>query len=298
VIWRGRWAADPGASAPVADDEWASLLTADPQAGWRRFIDAYTPVLLAHIERAGIVDRDEAMEIYTHVCERLSDQQCAALRRRDPLAGSLRGWLAVVVRRAVVDYVRSQIGRRRIFGAVRALDRFHQRLFELYYWEGRPLAEATELLRAEMKRDVSLETVLDALETVDAALSERHRGELLSMVARSRAPLSLDGAADTMVVEPVSDAPDPEAALRARELEDRLNRALAALPPEDAAIVSLKYIEGLTRTQIQRLLRLPDLTEHRVRTIVATLRSLLDAERSAAVPPSRAMNADARSSNV
>jgi RNA polymerase sigma factor (sigma-70 family) len=280
----------------VSDDEWPSLLAADPGKGWRAFIDAYTPFLLAQIERAGVVDRDEAMEIYTRVCERLSDQNCAALRRRDPAAGSLRGWLAVVVRRAAVDYIRSQLGRRRIFGAVRELDRFHQRLFELYYWEGRSLAEATEMLRVELKKDVSLENVLDALETVDRTLSERHRSELLSLVARAR-PASLDEANDgSPVIEPVANTPDPEAALRSRELEDRLNRALAALPPEDAAIVSLKYVEGLTRAQIQRLLRLSDLTEHRVRAIVARLRERLGAERPRAESSSPAIGAAAQRS--
>jgi DNA-directed RNA polymerase specialized sigma24 family protein len=242
-------------------------------------------MLLALIERAGVSDRDEAMDVYTRVCERLSENGHAALRRRDPGAGSLGGWLAVIVRRAAVDHVRSQLGRRRIFAAVKSLDGFHQRLFELYYWDGRTLPEAAEALRSELKRDVSLESVLDGLETVDQVLSERHRSELLSMMARSRPALSLEGDADTMPFpEPIADAPDPEAAMRARELEDRLNRALAALPPEDAAIVSLKYIEGLSRPQIQRLLRLPELTEHRVRTIVAALRSRLGAteERAAA----------------
>lgn len=296
MIWRGRQAAAPADRTPVADDQWAAVLAADPEKGWRTFIDAYTPDLLSLVERAGVVDGDEAMEIYTRVCERLSDADCAAIRRRDPSAGSLRGWLAVVVRRAVVDYVRSQIGRRRIFGAVRALDRLHQRLFELYYWEGRSLPEATEALRAELKQEVSLETVLDTLETVDRALSERHRSELLSLVARSRPAISLDGADETSAaIEPASEAPDPEAAMRARELEARLSRALATLPPEDAAIVSLKYVEGLTRTQIQRLLRLPDLTEHRVRAIVATLRARLGAETPSAA---RSIAAASRSANV
>jgi RNA polymerase sigma factor (sigma-70 family) len=295
VIWRGRQAADPGIGVPVKDDEWAALIAADPARGWRRFIDTHTPFLLAQIERADVVDRDEAMEIYTRVCERLSDGNCAALRRRDPGAGSLRGWLAVVVRRAAVDYVRSQLGRRRMFGAVKELDRFHQRLFELYYWERRSLAEATEVLRVELKQDVSLETVLDSLETVDRALSERHRSELLSLVARAR-PASLDDPDGVSAVdEPIATTPDPESAMRARELEGRLNRALATLPPEDAAIVTLKYVEGLTRTQIQRLLRLPDLTEHRVRAIVATLRARLSADRPSAAP---AIGAASRNANV
>jgi RNA polymerase sigma factor (sigma-70 family) len=283
-MWRRRPTA-PSAGATVSDEELPALLAADPERGWRVFIDTHTPTLLALIERAGVSDRDEAMDVYTRVCERLSEHGHAALRRRDPGAGSLGGWLAVIVRRAAVDYIRSQLGRRRIFAAVRSLDGFHQRLFELYYWQGRTLGEAAETLRAELKRDVSLEAVLDGLEAVDRVLSERHRSELLSMIARSRPAISLEGDADTTAVpEPIADAPDPEMAMRAREIEDRLNRALAALPPEDAAIVSLKYVEGLSRPQIQRLLRLPELTEHRVRTIVAALRSRLGAveERAAA----------------
>jgi RNA polymerase sigma factor (sigma-70 family) len=288
VAWPRRRAAEPVPRAAGSDAELSALLASDPERGWRAFIDTYTPALLSLIERVGIVDRDEAMEVYTRVCQRLSENDHAALRRRDPSAGSMQGWLAVIVRRAAVDYVRSRIGRRRIFGAVRALGRFHQRLFELYYWDARPLSEAAEVLRRELKQDVSLETVLDGLETVDRTLSERHRAELISMVARSRAPLSLDaGDEGPAGIEPAAPLPDPEAAMRIRELEHRLNRALAMLPAEDAAIVSLKYVEGLTREQIQRLLRLPELTEHRVRTIVAALRrSLAVADRPASEPAS------------
>jgi DNA-directed RNA polymerase specialized sigma24 family protein len=176
--------------------------------------------------------------------------------------------------------VRSRIGRRRIFSCVRELDRFHQRLFELFYWEGRRPAEAAELLAVEMKQEVTLDLVFDALERIDSALSARHRSELISLVARSRAAMSLEGDDETPVVEPAAPDLDPEALLRAGERSAQLTRALAALPPEDAVIVSLKFVEGLSRAQIQRFLRLPELTEHRVRTIVATLRAhLVAAER-------------------
>lgn len=254
----------------------------DPEAGWRTFIDRYTPTLLALIERAGIVDRDEAMEIYVRTCTRLSEHDYAALRRRDPSKGSLEGWLAVVVKRTIVDWVRSRAGRRRLFAAIRHLDRLHQRLFELYYWEERRLAEAAQILSAELKTEVSLATVFDAIETIDAALTERHRSDLLSLAARSRHVSSLDEDQEGGPIEPVVDAPSPEAMLRAREMEERLERALTTLPPEDAAIISLKYGEGLTRPQIQRLLRLPALTEHRVRTILAALRAQLGEDDPAA----------------
>jgi len=281
VSWRTRVTrTERSSTGAVSEERLQQLLAEDPEQGWRAFIDAYTPALLALIERAGIVDRDEAMEVYVRACERLAANHYAALRRRDPSLGSLTGWLAVVVRRAAVDWVRSRAGRRRIFAAVRELDQFHRRLFELFYWDGRRPTEAAELLSVEMKQDVTLNRIFDALERIDTALSTRQRSELVSLVARSRAAVPLEGDDEAPAVDPPADDPDPEARLRALEREEHLTRALASLPAEDAVIVSLKFVEGLTRVQIQRFLHLPELTEHRVRTIVATLRArLVETER-------------------
>ena len=259
----------------MAEEDLRVLFAEDPERGWRAFIDRFTPTLLGLIERAGVTDRDEVMEIYVLACERLSEHDYAPLRRRDPAKGSLAGWLAVVVRRVAVDWVRSRSGRRRLFGVVRRLGRFEQRVFELYYWDGRLPTEIGHLLAAETGRPASIADVLDALAQIDAVLSERHRSELLSLAARRRRPVSLETDDEEMAIDPPADAPDPESALQIRELERRLADALAALPTEDAAIVSLKYVEGLTRPQIQRLLRLPDLSEHRIRAIVGKLRALL-----------------------
>jgi len=269
VSWRGL---EPP-SEPITEERLRQLLAVDPAKGWRAFIDGYTPVLLTLIERAGIVDRDEVMEVYVQACERLAAHGYAALTRRDASIGSFAGWLAVIVRRAAVDWVRSRAGRRRMFAAIREMDRFHQRLFELFYWEGRRPAEAAEWLRVEMKQDVA-STRSRASKT---ALSARHRSELISLAARSQAVVPLDVDDDTPGVDPPAPDLDPEGALRARERSDQLTRALAALPAEDAVIVSLKFVEGMTRAQIRRFLRLPELTEHRVRTIVATLRAQLTA---------------------
>ena len=284
VLWRGTGPSPD----PIAEERLWRLLAEDRERGWRAFIDGYTPALLALIQRAGIVDRDEAMEVYVQACERLAAHDYAALRRRDPTMGSLTGWLAVIVKRAAVDWVRSRAGRRRIFAAIRDLDRFDQRLFELFYWDGRRPTEAAALLSVEMKEEVTLDRVFDALERIDGVLSARHRSELLSTVARSRAAVSLEGDDEDPAVDPPATTLDPEAQLRARERNELLQGALATLPAEDAVIVSLKFIEGLTRPQIQRFLRLPELTEHRVRTIVATLRTrLIETEQRQTTMPGR-----------
>jgi DNA-directed RNA polymerase specialized sigma24 family protein len=275
VRWPRRAATGGPASAPLSEERLRQLLAADPERGWRAFIDAETPTMLALIARTGIVDHDEAMEVYVRACERLAANDCAALRRRDPSLGSLAGWLAVVIKRAAVDWIRSRTGRRRIFASVRELDRFHQRLFELFYWEGRRPSEAAEVLSVEMKRDVGTAEVFEALERVDSVLTARHRVDLLSTLARHRPATPLEGEDDEPTMDPPSEVLDPESELGAREREEQLARALASLPAEDAVIINLKFVEGLTRPQIQRFLRLPELTEHRVRTIVATLRTRL-----------------------
>ena len=240
-------------------------------------MDRYTPMLLALIERAGISDYDEAMELYLNTCERLSAGDCARLRRYDPAKGPLAAWLGVVVRNVMVDWVRSRAGRRRIFRAVETLPRRELEVFELYYWEDRSPSEICELLSTRAGRLVRIGDVLDALDAIDAVLSERHRRELLAMAVRSRTPVSLEAELEKGGAEPRAPAIDPESALLAKEAAASLNAALRSLPPEDAAIVRLKYVHGLTHRDIQRALHLERLTDidDRVKAISARLRALL-----------------------
>src|SRR5439155_4713598 len=97
---------------------------------------AYTPELVAMIERSGVRQEDEAMDVYLRVCEHLAADGCARLRRYDPARGTLASWLNVVVQRVVVDWVRSKKGRRRLFASVKALSAFDREVFELHYWRG------------------------------------------------------------------------------------------------------------------------------------------------------------------
>lgn len=258
----------------ISDEALRALLAADPEIGWRAFIDDYTPLLLALIERAGVTKRDEAMEVYVLVCERLAENDCARLRQRDPGKGALGAWLSVVVRNMVVDWVRSRAGRRRLFGSVRDLSRSDQRVFELYYWEDRTPSEIVEILRMEQFGRITLLDVLDALDRIHGVLTERHHSELISMTVRSRPMASVDEelAAGAEVRD---EAAGPEARAAAREAHVRLEAALAALPPEDAAIVRLKYLQGLSLEQIRRALHLDRLGDDRLAGIMRRLRARL-----------------------
>jgi DNA-directed RNA polymerase specialized sigma24 family protein len=250
------------------------LLGENPAAGWRAFIDQFTPLLVAAIRRAGLVDRDEVMEVYVLLCEQLSADGCERLRSQDVTRGSLGGWLTVVARHAVVDWVRSKKGRRRLFQAVQDLPPFEQRVFELYYWEERTPSEIAEVCAADTGRRADLAAVFDALERVQTTLTDRHRAELLALTVRSKAPAPLD---DTDVAERSVDPQQaPDATIHATELRARLESALARLAPEDAAIVRLKYVEGLTAGAIERALGVTGVGPRRLHDILARLRAALE----------------------
>ena len=108
--------------------------------------------MLALIERAGIRDQDEAMEVYVLVCERLADDDCGRLRRFDPSKGAIGAWLSVLVRNTLVDWVRSRAGRRRLFKSIQALAPLDQKVFELFYWENRMPGEIVGTLEGHQRR--------------------------------------------------------------------------------------------------------------------------------------------------
>jgi len=270
----------PAAAPALTDNELRTLLAQDPERGWRAFIDQYTPMLLALIERAGIRDRDEAMELYVMTCERLAADDCARLRRHDPGKGALGAWLAVLVKHVMVDWVRSRAGRRRLFKSVEQLPPLEQRVFELFYWESRSPAEITGLLAAQFNA-ASLEIVLEALDRVQAALTARQRAELLATAARAAAPISLDAAPEDgeRPVDIPDPADNPERQAQTREAGRLFEAAVADLPPEDAVIIRLRYGDGLSLKQIRDALHLDGLTEQRVQGVLDALKAQLAAHR-------------------
>lgn len=255
-----------------SDESIQQLLATDVAQGWRVFVEGYTPMLVGLIERAGVRDRDEAMEVYTLVCERLTADHYRRLRVRDASKGSMGAWLAVVVRHTVVDWVRQRAGRRRLFGAIEQLDVFHQQVFEQYFWEERPLAEIAEELSVRHKERISLDQVFAAIDTIHRVLTPRHRSELLSTAMRAHPAISLDADLDAAFTEPMDPRPSPDEMIAARQTHRAFERALANLPAEDAAIVRLRYVQALSLADVRRALHLPSLSETRVRAILDRLR--------------------------
>jgi RNA polymerase sigma factor (sigma-70 family) len=244
--------------------------------GWRAFIEEYTPTLIAIIRHAGVREHDEVMDIYVRVCEHLSDNDCARLRRHDASKGRLAAWLTIVVRRVMVDWIRSEHGRKRLFQSIRALRPIDQRVFELYYWRGHAPSAIVELLRSGQDAGaLTLGDVFESLERVEQALSERQRAELVSMAAGVREPAQLEDEYGQPRVEPADEGLEPWQAIRARETSEALTAALAELPAEDALIVSMRYLDGLSHAQVARALHIAPAGAGRMREILQSLREIL-----------------------
>jgi DNA-directed RNA polymerase specialized sigma24 family protein len=256
------------------EDALRRLLIENPHQGWAVFVDTYTPTLLALIERSGVTDRDDALDVYVRVCERLAADECARLRRYDPSRGALAAWLTLVVRNAVIDWVRSRRGRRRLFDAVRRLDRFDQQVFELYYWRQQRPWEIAEMMSRSTARMVSLDEVLRALDRINDALTSRNRVQLAALLARASRTTSLeeDGRHSKDAIEPRD---NPEATLRAREIETAWREALETLPAEEAAIVRMIFVHGWTLREVKRGLHLEHLSPERVQGILDKLRTMM-----------------------
>src|SRR5437588_525559 len=259
---------------PACSAALRQLIRSNPDAGWRAFIDQYTPLLVGLLRRAGLDDRDEVMDVYVLICEQLSAEGCERLKSHDGARGSIGGWLAVVARNAVVDWIRSRKGRRRLFHAVKGLSRMDQRVFELYYWDERTLTEMSEILSQETGTAADVAAVADSMERVQQALNVRHRADLLALAVRSKAAVAID---ETDAADRVPDArANPEMSARVAQLNDGLETALSRLPAEDAAIVRLKYVEGLATSDIERAIGV-SLTSKRVQDVLARLRETLAA---------------------
>ena len=89
------------------------LFREDPPSdeAWSAFAREYT-ALLMHVARSTSRGRDEAMDAYAYLLERLSEDCCRRLRayHSDPRS-KFTTWLVVVARRICIDHHRAKYGR-------------------------------------------------------------------------------------------------------------------------------------------------------------------------------------------
>lgn len=260
--------------AAATDGEILAGFSRAPGRAWTLFIERYADFVLSVLRSLGL-DRDEAMDRFVYVCEKLVEDDFRRLRTIRFLGpgGDLKPWLARVTRRLAVNRAWSLAGRRRPNRAIERLPLRDQEIFDLYMWQGYGPSEIHQRLRTAGYPDLGLLDVLDALETILRLLGSRRIWRHVCRHARRRRPVPIaPGERTAAGFEPVDPRADPERELIAKEGSARLSAALDRLGAEQRLVLQLRFEEALTAAEIARILDLP---ERRVRSLFKrTMRGL------------------------
>ena len=212
-----------------------------------RLLEAHLPDIeriAAQVSRRHGLTGDDADEFRSWATVRLADSNCAVLRKFRG-ESTLTTYLVVVINNLFRDYRIQLWGKWRPSAAARRLGTIAVALEALLYRDGRSLTEAAAELRSRGMQGHSERRLAE----IAALLPER--------VARRPVDLPPGGIARV----PTGDT--PERALERGEAEARRERTIAALgdcldalPPEDALLVRLRFLEGFTVAVVARTLGL------------------------------------------
>lgn len=226
-------------------------------AAWPQFLQEFSPFILTCIRRyAG--DRDERMDIYVHVCTRLSADECRRLRqyRGRGRQGSCKftTWLAAVIFNLAREWIRTSRGRRRLFRSIRDLSRTDRLIFKYYFWEGYSVSEIATLLRSRGRRTCDSIDVSLRLSSIERQLSRDHRWRLVTALLRSSAPVSLDQPRAVVGEGTTVEIPDPSegcgSRLQRAEARRLLSRLVAQLPERERLALQLRFERGLSAREV------------------------------------------------
>jgi RNA polymerase sigma factor (sigma-70 family) len=226
-------------------EPWLSKLNeGQVQVAWDLFVERYRRLILATIRRL-VPETDDVMDAYSSVCEALSANDSARLRRysnRKRSAASVATWLVVVVRNLTIDWIRTRHGRdRRVAPA--QLSMLHGEIYSATCIEGRSFVEAYERIRARSSPAMSYPEFLREVRAVQRAAPCPGLG-------LQRQPAE-DAITDD-IAEPLTDPAERE------ERNRRIAAALAAQPPDVRAAVKLFVIDRLPAADIARLVGWPN----------------------------------------
>ena len=239
------------------------LRAGDPQGAWDLFHERYRRLILATIRRL-VSDHDDVMDVYASLCQALSAEECARLRRYTERSAGRAGagtWLVAVVRNFTVDQLRAQHGRER--RAVPAgLSDLQQEIYRALCLDGHSHVEAYELIRQRRGEPIPFAAFLREIRStaLQAPCPDR------AHVGRATAP-------------PPDDIPTPEVdpAVTA-EAVGRLGQALAGLPSDVRLAVELFVVEQLSAGEVARAVGWPNAKAvyNRVARALARIREVLE----------------------
>jgi RNA polymerase sigma factor (sigma-70 family) len=249
--------ADAEGQSVLSDSDLLALFQQQPEKAWRAFIDKHADTIFSLLRSLGF-DYDQAMDRFVYVCEKLTEKNFRRLKaiRYTGSYGDLTPWLRQVVKRLSINWAWSEEGRKRLLKPIAQLGPCEQRVFELYFWNGLMPSVIAERLSQEHFEAASLGSVFQALEEIFSHLSEKKLWRLISNLARSGTPVSLDSVDDEngFSFDPPDQAPDPEQELVRHEDDRRLREALRDLPDGHLLIVQFRFEHALATSEIAEIL--------------------------------------------
>jgi RNA polymerase sigma factor (sigma-70 family) len=230
------------------------------------FLARYHRLIGVVVARCVLLPED-ARDAFVDVCDRLSQDDLARLRRFHEAPthrAKFSTWLVVVVRNLAIDWRRARDGRARATPPP-GLSALRERIYQLVLVERQPRVETYEALKARGVCDIPYPEFVREISATMRSVDSRRWAHLALMHGL------VPEEASTM-----SHAPDVE---RSEEAE-RLERALAQLTERERAAVQLFVVEGRPAAEVAQVVGLPNAKAvyNRVSRALATLRGLLSRE--------------------
>lgn len=259
----------PSPSGPAVEAWVAALQRGNSDAAWDLFLDRYRRLIFAAIQHYA-QDHDDVMDLFARVCEALREDRLRRIRSYTDAPvhrAKFSTWLVTVVRHLTVDWFRNRDGRRRISAIAASMTPLRRRIFESIFLEHRSHVEAYELIHTRHAPTLSFrEFLVELRSTYQAATQGRHRQVFRDL---GHVPLRAEAAP----IDPIGPS-----ALEAREQNQIVERALAALPTDDRLIVELYVLEELPADAVAKVLGLANAKAvyNRVYRALAAVRERLE----------------------
>lgn len=265
-------------TARMSDAELIAHFQKNPEEAYAELLKRFSPVIIRMIRRF-MNDRDEVMEVYTSICERLRASNFKALRKFR-INKEITPWLSVVVANACRDRFRKKRAVSVPRSVIKKLDERERLVFKYYYQDRLQHYEIQQMLGGKHNMPSTALDVVHALDKIESLLSVNKRWHLLNAIAQNRATLSIEDLA-AFGFEAVS--PDRTATSLDEDIavEKRLQDALADLDVQDRLMVLLRYEHGMKASEIAEALSIDNhkYVYTRLRTIMGRLRRSIEGQR-------------------
>ena len=226
-------------------EPWLSKLSeGDSQSAWDLFAERYRQLILATIRRL-VSGRDDVMDVFSMVCQELTANDFARLRRysdQSARAARVSTWLVAVVRNLTVDWLRQRDGRRRL-SIPPELSKLQQQIYAAVCIEGHSYVEAYELLCGRTESPIAFHEFLREV-TATHRIAPCPGG--LRHPRRGFDPLSAETAIPA--IDPAQGA----------ELALRIGAALASAPADVRLAVELVVVERMAAAEVALVVGWPN----------------------------------------